>query len=82
MRIMFFLEKVEVLLGNSEVYMEKVLMENCVVVIQRNLDYLELLGSGSKYPNFVLSSRCDIPPMSPLENIQAFFDAADEFYNK
>lgn len=34
-----FLEKVETFLGNSDVYMEKVLMENCVVVIQKNLDY-------------------------------------------
>lgn len=41
---------------------------------------LELLERCSKYPNFVISSGCDIPPMSPLENIQAFFDAVAEFY--
>lgn len=28
------------------------------------------------YPNFVLSSGCDIPPVSPLENIDAFFENA------
>ena len=25
-----------------------------------------------KYPDFVLSSGCDIPPMTPWENIDAF----------
>ena len=39
---------------------------------------LKLLEKCGKYKNFVLSSGCDIPPMSPLENIQAFFDAAEE----
>lgn len=28
------------------------------------------------YPNFVLSSGCDIPPQTPLANIDAFFAAA------
>lgn len=27
------------------------------------------------YPNFILSSGCDVPPMSPWENIDAFFEA-------
>lgn len=31
-------------------------------------------------PNFVISSGCDIPPLSPWENIEAFFDAARDFY--
>lgn len=31
-------------------------------------------------PNFVISSGCDIPPMSRWENIDAFFDAVTEFY--
>ncbi len=30
------------------------------------------------YPNFVLSSGCDIPPTSKWENIDAFFEAAKE----
>lgn len=33
-----------------------------------------------KYPNFVISSGCDIPPMTSWENIQAFFEAVEEFY--
>ena len=40
----------------------------------------ELLERCSKYPNFVIASGCDIPPMTPLENIQAFFDTTAEFY--
>lgn len=41
-----------------------------------------LLEKCSKYPNFVLSSGCDIPPMTPWENIDAFFAAAKEYYEK
>ena len=43
---------------------------------------IELLEKCSKYPNFVLSSGCDIPPMTPWENIDAFFAASNEFYEK
>ena len=43
---------------------------------------LSLLEKCAEYPNFVLSSGCDIPPMTPWENIDAFFAARDEFYNK
>ena len=39
-----------------------------------------LLERCSKYPNFVLSSGCDIPPMTPWVNIDAFFDASKEYY--
>jgi len=41
---------------------------------------LELLAECGGYPNFILSSGCDIPPLSPWENIGAFFAAADEYY--
>jgi uroporphyrinogen decarboxylase len=41
---------------------------------------LALLGRCSKYPNFQLSSGCDIPPMTPWENIKAFFAAFEEYY--
>ncbi len=33
-----------------------------------------------KYPNFVISSGCDIPPLTSWENIDAFFEAVEEFY--
>lgn len=33
-----------------------------------------------KYPNFIISSGCDIPPVTPWENIDAFFQAVNEFY--
>lgn len=41
---------------------------------------LSLLEKCAKYPNFVLSSGCDIPPMTPWGNIDAFFTAEKEFY--
>lgn len=43
---------------------------------------LSLLEQCAKYPNFVLSSGCDIPPLTPWENIDAFFAASKEFYEK
>lgn len=39
-----------------------------------------LLRDCGKYPNFVLSSGCDIPPRTPWKNIDAFFRAAKEYY--
>jgi hypothetical protein len=42
----------------------------------------KVLERCAKYPNFVLSSGCDIPPMTPWENLDAFFAASDEFYEK
>lgn len=41
----------------------------------------EIMKKCCKYKNFVISSGCDIPPMSKWENIDAFFDAVKEFYN-
>jgi uroporphyrinogen decarboxylase len=43
---------------------------------------LDLLEKCSKYPNFVVSSGCDIPPASKWENNDAFFAAVDEFYGR
>lgn len=43
-------------------------------------DTMRVLGECCRYPNFVISSGCDIPPVSPWENIDAFFEAVDEFY--
>lgn len=42
---------------------------------------LDLLDKTKKYPNFVLSSGCDIPPHTPEVNIRAFFEAL-EVYNQ
>ena len=41
---------------------------------------LELMEKCAGYPNFVPSSGCDIPPVSPWENIDAFFAAVKEYY--
>jgi len=43
---------------------------------------LDVLNKCAMYPNFILSSGCDIPPVSPLANIDAFFETAKEFYEQ
>ena len=43
---------------------------------------LAIMNACCKYPNFVISSGCDIPPASKWENIDAFFKAVDEFYGR
>lgn len=45
-------------------------------------DTLALLETCSAHKNFLISSGCDIPPVSPWENIDAFFAATDEFYRR
>ena len=39
-----------------------------------------VMNACCKYPNFVISSGCDIPPLSQWDNIDAFFAAVKEFY--
>lgn len=39
----------------------------------------DILESCAQYPHYVFSTGCDVPPNSPLENIQAIVDACDEF---
>ena len=41
---------------------------------------VELLEACSQYPNFIVSSGCDIPQLTPWENIEAFFSAVEHFY--
>ena len=41
---------------------------------------LALLKTCGTHPNFIISSGCDIPPLTPWENIDAHFAAVDEFY--
>lgn len=43
---------------------------------------IKVMEECSHAPNFVISSGCDIPPMSPWTNIEAFFAAVNEFYSK
>ena len=43
---------------------------------------LNVMGECCKYPNFVISTGCDIPPMSKWENIDAFFAAVEEYYKE
>lgn len=40
----------------------------------------KVMDACCKYPNFLISSGCDIPPLSDWNNIDAFFDAVNEYY--
>lgn len=41
---------------------------------------LHLLNECGKKPNFIISSGCDIPPLTPWENIDSFIETVNEFY--
>jgi len=43
---------------------------------------IHLLDKMKNHPNFVLSSGCDTPPHTPMENIDAFFEALDAWNQK
>ena len=39
-----------------------------------------LLNKCQAYPNFIISSGCDIPPLAPWENIKAFMNTSKKYY--
>jgi uroporphyrinogen decarboxylase len=41
-----------------------------------------LLEKTAPYDNYILSSGCDVPPHTPLENIQAFYKALNDYNEK
>ena len=41
---------------------------------------ISLMQKCASHRNYIPSSGCDIPPMSPWENIMAFFEGINEFY--
>ncbi|MBO5762267.1 MAG: hypothetical protein J6R85_00190 [Lentisphaeria bacterium] len=41
-----------------------------------------LLEETKEYPNFVLSSGCDLPPGVPLENLDAYNRALQDYNNQ
>lgn len=43
---------------------------------------LALLEATAKWDNFILSTGCDVPPHIPFENINAFYEALNEFNTK
>lgn len=43
---------------------------------------LEVMEKCCSHKNFIISSGCDIPAHSPWENLYAFFDAVEEYYNE
>ena len=40
---------------------------------------IQLLTDTKMYCNFIVSSGCDVPPNTPIENIDAFYAAVEEF---
>lgn len=46
---------------------------------QMSEETTHLLEAMRGFPNFVLSSGCDTPPHTPMENIDAFFEALEKF---
>lgn len=84
--------------GNSIDMEEMLQKAPCELLIMGNLDpagyfrngtpdkvkeaTMELLEKCSSYPNFIISSGCDIPPLSSWDNIQAFFDGVEEYYHQ
>lgn len=51
-------------------------MSDAATVKQATLDLLE---KTSQYPNFILSSGCDVPPGIPQDNIKAFYEALEQY---
>ena len=41
---------------------------------------ISVMEKCTKYPNFIISSGCDIPPLSSWENIDSYFKAVNDFY--
>lgn len=58
-------------------------IEPAMVAIKEPADItaasLALLEETTPYPNFVFSTGCDIPPVAPLENVQALEDACNAY---
>lgn len=44
------------------------------------IETVRLLDECKDFRNFVISSGCDIPPLTEFENIDAFFDTVESFY--
>jgi len=42
-------------------------------------EVIDLLKSMEPYPNFILSTGCDLPQLTPLENIHAFMEAGRNY---
>ena len=43
---------------------------------------LKVMNECCKYPNYIISSGCDIPPKAKWENIDEFFKTVAEFYSR
>lgn len=73
-----FYPKEKVILGNldpSGVFLNG----NPDSVMSSTKKLLEDLGC---HKNWIISSGCDIPPLTPIKNIDSFFDAVNAYYRK
>ena len=43
---------------------------------------LAMLNATSEYPNYIISTGCDVPPEIPLKNIEAFYAALNQYNTK
>jgi len=43
---------------------------------------MDLMERCSRFPNFIPSSGCDVPPAAPWENIEAFYYSVNKFYSE
>ena len=43
---------------------------------------IALLERTARYPNYILSSGCDLPPAVPVANVKAFFDARRDYNDR
>ena len=53
---------------------------NAKTTEQVRLDTLRLLHECGDYSNFIISSGCDIPPNTDLDNVDMFFKTVEGFY--
>ena len=47
-----------------------------------HIETTRLLETTKQFPNFLISSGCDIPPLTDMDNIASFFKTIDTFYYK
>jgi len=43
---------------------------------------IDILEATRQYPNFIVSTGCDVPPNIPLKNIEAFYEAISQYNSK
>jgi len=55
----------------------KIMKDGCAELVSQTTK--DLLEKTVKFPNFILSTGCDLPPGTPLKNMQTFMETARNF---